>query len=48
MRGQNQIKAQKLDISLYSKNDSTSKPIILKDIIVCDYNELTTVDLSRH
>ena len=35
-----------MDISLYGRNDQTRKPIILKDIVICDYNELTTVDLS--
>jgi len=37
-----------LDVSLYGRNDQTRKPIILKDIIICDYNEFTTVDLSGY
>ena len=46
MRGQNRLKTQKLDIGLYSREKPGESPIIIRDVVVKDYDPITDVDLN--
>ncbi len=46
MRGKNRLKIQKLDIGLYNRSNPSEKPVIIKNIILRDYDQDTPIDLS--
>ena len=46
LRGKNRLRLQKLNVGIYSV-DPTRSPIVIKDVIIGDHDQITDVDIRE-